>query len=214
MLVFDLFAGTGSATKAFADAGDTVVRFEINKSFEAEEHIDIMMIDASKVLEKYGRPDFVWASPPCTSFSIASAAVHWDKVGDVYTPKSESGSYGRLVGIRTLELIKQLDPKYGFLIENPRGLLRKMPFMQGVERQTIHYCQYGDTRMKPTDLFGYVPNWIPRDVCSPGSSCHEAAPRGSKNSGTQGLDSAEERSMVAPELSVEIREALLEEFDG
>jgi hypothetical protein len=32
MLVFDFFAGTKSSTQAFADAGHTIISFELDKS--------------------------------------------------------------------------------------------------------------------------------------------------------------------------------------
>ena len=73
-------------------------------------------------------------------------------------------------------------------------MLRKMPFMQGLPRVTIWYCQYGDDRAKPTDIWSnhiydpmFNPNgWKPRPECWNGrEDCHESAPRGSKT-GTQG----------------------------
>ena len=211
MLIFDFFAGTGSATRAFEDNGDTVIRFEINRNLDADDRSDLLMISGKELVEKYGRPDFIWASPPCTSFSVASVANHWKREGEGYVPLSESASYGRLLAMRTVELVYEIDPVLGFAIENPRGLLRKMPFMSTLERFTIHYCQYGDMRQKPTDIWGVIPNWIPRPVCSPGASCHEPAPRGS-HGGTQGMNSAQERSELPYDLGAELREALLEEL--
>ena len=207
MLIFDFFSGTGSATKAFTDAGDTVIHFEINRSLPADDRSDLLMVTGQELVEKYGRPDFIWASPPCTSFSVASVANHWMREGDEYVPISESASYGRLLAMRTVQLMYEIDPKLGFAIENPRGLMRKMPFMQDLERFTIHYCQYGDNRQKPTDIWGVIPNWIPRPVCSPGASCHEPAPRGS-HGGTQRLNGAKERSELPEGISIDIREAL------
>ena len=97
-------------------------------------------------------------------------------------------------------------------MENPRGMLRKQEVVQGLPRVTISYCQYGDNRMKPTDLWGYVPNWTPRPMCKRGDPCHESARRG-EDRGTQSLGGggkrgSMKRSMVAPELSIEILEAL------
>ena len=207
MLVFDFFSGTGSSTAGFLEAGDTVISFELDSSFEATENVDIMNLTPEYLLRTYGQPDFVWASPPCTAFSVASIGHHWDNSTGQPKPKTQAASYNQRIVEHTRYLIEQLKPRLGFLIENPRGMLRKLPPVAGLDRVTITYCQYGDTRQKPTDLWGEVPNWTPRPVCSPGSACHEAAPRGSRT-GTQGLKNAKERSRIAPELSRELRYAL------
>jgi len=202
MLIFDFFAGTGSSTKAFRDAGHTVITFELDPQFEATETVSIMELDAAELIAKYGRPDFIWASPPCTAFSVASIGHHWTGGAGAYIPKTEAASFNQKLVAKTLQLIDELQPS-AWLMENPRGMLRKLPVVAGRERVTISYCQYGDTRQKPTDLWGHVPGWTPRPICSPGSPCHEAAPRGSRT-GTQGLKNAKVRSMVAPELSQEL----------
>lgn len=208
MLIFDFFSGTGSSTKAFADAGDRVIRFELDKSFEAEEHIDIMNLSVGYLLDKYGQPDFVWASPPCTAFSVASIGHHWKQGGTNPLPKTEEAKYNQELVWHTRRLIEELNPTHGFLIENPRGMLRKLPPVLDLSRVTISYCQYGDTRMKPTDLWGELQGWTPRPLCKNGDPCHESAPRGSRT-GTQGLKGAKVRSMIAPELGEEIREAII-----
>lgn len=41
MLIFDFFAGTGSSTQAFADAGHTVITFELDPDFDVTETVDI-----------------------------------------------------------------------------------------------------------------------------------------------------------------------------
>jgi hypothetical protein len=204
VLIFDLFAGTGSATQAFRDAGHTVIRFELDPYFEAEEHVEVGTLDAAEIVAKYGQPSFVWASPPCTAFSVASIGRHWniDK-----TPKSELAKSSITLISRTLELIKNINP-YAWLMENPRGMLRKQPIMDYIDRHTITYCAYGDTRMKPTDLWGYVPGWMPRPACNNGHPCHVAAPRGSRT-GTQGITGAKSRSMIPLALSQELLEVLL-----
>lgn len=43
----------------------------------------------------------------------------------------------------TLDLVRELDPDLWF-IENPRGGLRKMSWMQGLPRYTVSYCQYNN----------------------------------------------------------------------
>lgn len=200
MRVLDLFAGTGSATKAFADAGHEVIKVEIDERFEANER-DIMQLSASNLITKYGRFDFVWASPPCTTWSVAAIGYHW-KNGK---PSAKALEAVELVK-HTIKLVIDLNPTYGYLIENPRGLLRKQEMMQALPRHTITYCQYGDTRMKPTDLWGSVKNWTPRPACKNGDGCHEPAPRGSRT-GTQGLKGWINRSQLPYELSKELLNA-------
>lgn len=204
MLVFDLFAGTGSSTRAFEDAGHKVVRFELDTRFEADEHVDIMELDAEDLLERYGRPDFIWASPPCTAFSVASIGHHWFAPG---VPKTEEAAHNERLVFKTRVLIEALRPRHGFVIENPRGMLRKLPPLQGLNRVTVTYCAYGDDRMKPTDLWTNLQTWVPRRACKNGDSCHVAAPRGSRT-GTQGRANAVVRSMVPYALGEEILGAI------
>jgi site-specific DNA-cytosine methylase len=200
LLIFDLFAGTGSATQAFEDAGHTVIKFDIDKRFDAE-RVDLLNTTAQELIDQYGQPDFVWASPPCTTFSVASMGFHWLSGGDNPIPKTEAAKHGIKLAEQAIQLVKDLNPQYGFVIENPRGMMRKMPFMQSMRRQTITYCQYGLDRQKPTDLWSNL-NWNVRPMCKKGSPCHIAAPSGS-TTGTQGL--AKWKAGVVPyELSQEI----------
>ena len=86
-----------------------------------------------------------------------------------------------------------------------------MNFMQELPRYTITYCQYGDTRMKPTDIWTNHPSPRFKPMCHNGDNCHEKAPRGSKT-GTQGLKGAKERSIIPEKLCehiVDICEELL-----
>ena len=212
MLVFDFFSGTGSSTQAFKDAGHTVISFELDDFFEATEHVDVFNLNAKDLIAKYGQPDFVWASPPCTAFSVASMGHHWGGGSRAYEPKTEAAKVSQELVAHTRNLIAELNPTKGWLMENPRGMLRKLPVVAGLPRTTVTYCQYGDGRMKPTDLWGVVPNWIPRDMCKNGMPCHEAAPRGAKT-GTQGLKGARERSRVPYALGEELLKVLEEKSE-
>lgn len=207
MLIFDFFSGTGSSTQAFKDAGHTVITFELDPQFESTETADINDLYAADLIRKYGQPDFIWASPPCTAFSVASMGHHWVNGGDNPLPRTEAAAESMVLVMNTRRLIETLNPRYGFIIENPRWMLRKLSVLRDLPRATVTYCQYGDSRQKPTDLWGWVDGWMPRPMCSPGAACHEAAPRGSK-SGTQGLANAKTRSMIPYALGMELLESI------
>jgi hypothetical protein len=208
MLVFDFFAGTGSSTQAFEDAGDRVISFELDPQFFVTETVDILTLTSEYLLATYGQPDFIWASPPCTAFSVASMGYHWGGGKGAYEPKTEAAVFNQSLVRHARKLIEELKPTFGYLIENPRGMLRKLPVIDDLPRRTVTYCQYGDNRQKPTDLWGEVPGWAERPMCPPKATCHESAPRGSKT-GTQGLKGARDRSKVPYELGLEIRQAII-----
>ncbi len=207
MIIYDFFSGTGSATKAFEDRGHTVIKVELDPYFEADER-DILSLNANQLISKYGQPDFIWASPPCTTFSVASLRHYWSYVDGKAVPKNEKTLQAiRLVEF-TLELIQKLKPCLGWLMENPRGLLRKQSVVADLPRRTVTYCQYGDTRMKPTDIWGNVENWVPLPMCKNGDKCHQPAPRGAKT-GTQGLKGHRLRSQVPYALGLSVLETLV-----
>jgi hypothetical protein len=208
LIIFDLFSGTGSATQAFKEAQQKVYTFELDTYFQADENVDVFDLTVDYLREVYGQPDFVWASPPCTAFSVASMGHHWQSGGLNPVPKTQAAIESQELVAHTRKLLEGLNPQFGFLLENPRGMLRKLPVVKDLQRQSVTYCQYGDTRMKPTDLWGVVPNWTPRPMCKNGAPCHEAAPRGSKT-GTQGLKGSKERSRVPYALGVELLQAMM-----
>ena len=206
MIVFDFFAGTGSATKAFEDKGHKVIKVELDEYFEADER-DILKLTADELISKYGRPDFIWASPPCQKFSVASLWKYWAKSPNGPVPKHPSVYEAIELIKHTLKLIEDLQPK-GWVLENPRGMLRKHEFMAKYPRTTITYCQYGDTRMKPTDVWGEVEGWVSRPMCRPMANCHESSPAGTNAGGTGKLRNARLRSMIPYELGNELCDAL------
>lgn len=78
-----------------------------------------------------------------------------------------------------------------------------MPFMQSFIMHTITYCQYGDTRMKPTDIWTNADWFVPRPKCKNGDRCHDAAPRGTSQ-GTQKIKGAMNRGVIPPALFEDI----------
>lgn len=201
--VLDLFAGTGSSTQAFVDRGHEVVSVEINPEQTPTVVADLFDLTAADLVERFGPFDFVWASPPCTAFSVGSIGHHWEGDSRGARPRTQAAVDSQRLVAHTVRMLIEIDPAYGWLMENPRGMLRKLPVVRGLPRSTVTYCQYGDVRMKPTDIWGGVCGWLPDRRCERGSSCHEAAPRGSRT-GTQGIKGAVDKARVPYLLSHEV----------
>ena len=200
MIILELFAGTRSIGKAFEARGHNVYSVEWDKNFEnIALYADISTLTVEQVLTLCGGyPDIIWASPDCSTYSIAAISHHRrrDPATGNLDPVSEYAKFCDMTNKHVVELIRELSPKYWF-IENPRGGLRKMNFMQGLPRYTVTYCQYGDTRMKPTDIFTNHPDPQFKPMCKNGDPCHTPAPRDAKT-GTQGLKGARDRAVIPP----------------
>lgn len=197
MKVLELFAGTRSISKAFEARGHETFSIEWSEDFEnISLRADVSTVTADMILERFGRPDVIWASPDCTTFSIAAISHHRRKNPETgnLDPVSDYAKFCDEVDQHVLDLIRALKPRFWF-IENPRGGMRKMAWMKGIPRYTVTYCQYGDKRMKPTDIWTNHPAPRFRPPCKNGASCHERAPRGSRT-GTQGLKGSKERSVI------------------
>lgn len=211
MKVLELFAGTRSIGKAFEERGHEVFSVEWDKHFDnIDLYEDILKVQAKDIIKVFGHPDVIWASPDCSSYSIAAISHHREReIDGNLAPVSDYAKFCDKVNQHVLCLILAISPKYWF-IENPRGGMRKMNFMNGLPRYTITYCQYGDTRMKPTDIWTNHPNPRFKPPCHNGDPCHVAAPRGAKT-GTQGLKGSVERSRIPADFCRHIVEICEEE---
>jgi site-specific DNA-cytosine methylase len=203
MKTLELFAGSCSFSKVAKEKGHKIFTTDIKQFGDIDYVVDILEFDYNRVPYV---PDIIWASPPCTTFSVASLGHHWTGGKGAYKCKTKECEIGKKLLSKTLEIIrhyKKLNDKLIFYIENPRGVMRKMDEMQLLQRHTITYCQYGDERMKPTDIWTNDRFWKPRPMCKNGDTCHVSAPRGSRT-GTQGLKNNFERSKIPKDLFLEI----------
>lgn len=183
--ILDLFSGNQGWTAPFESAGHPTFSIDIDARFRADVHLDVG--DVGSVLGGLPwRPDYVFASPPCNSFSTMTMGRMWTLDGE---PKHQLAVEGRRLVLATLRIVSVLQPRLGWVIENPRARLRSLDLLQGVPVHTISQCQYGAERQKMTDLFGVLPPSLAlKPRCKNGMPCHMAAPRGS-TTGTQGMDS-------------------------
>jgi site-specific DNA-cytosine methylase len=161
MYLLELFKGTGSVGKVAEKLGYDVVSLDFLEKYKPDIHTDILKWNYKKFHKETGFiPNFIWASPPCNTFSPLAYPF---KERDTKTaePFSERAIEGTKILYQTLKIInyfKKLNPDLKFVIENPRGMMRldkrmkKMPYIA-----TTSYCSYGDNRFKPTDFFSNYP---------------------------------------------------------
>lgn len=200
MKVLELFAGTKSVGRAFERHGHEVFSVEWNKRFDGISlYKDISTLTAQEILDSFGRPDVIWASPDCSTYSVAAISTHRKKEqsGNL-APLTEYAEFCDRTNAHVLDLIRELKPKFWF-IENPRGGLRSMLFMRGLPRYTVTYCQYGEKRMKPTDIWTNHPDPKFKPPCKNGDPCHTRAPRGART-GTQGIKGSMDRARIPEQL--------------
>lgn len=207
MKVLELFAGSCTFSSEAKKLGYETFTSDY-KDFDGVDYVtDILEFDVSKVPFQ---PDLIWASPPCTAFSVLRIGHNWHKDN---TPKTPKACIGMAYVLKTIEIINKLQPKFWYM-ENPRGKLRKLNIVRDLPRTTVWYCQYGDNRAKPTDIWSNniydsmfnTNGWKPRPECFNGNpDCHhDRSPRGCGKAGVQGMSGNYERSKLPVELCKEI----------
>ena len=107
MKVLELFAGSRSIGRAAEALGMEAFSSDINDFPGIHYQVDILQFDVTKVPFK---PDIIWASPPCTTFSVASIGHHWTGGSRAYVPKTESAVIGKAIAVKTIEIIRHFTP--------------------------------------------------------------------------------------------------------
>lgn len=144
--ILDLCCGTKSMTRAirrmFPNA--KIITLDIDPKFAPTILADIR---EWKVQAEFppGHFDIIWASPPCTEYSLAKTIG----LRDFATADS--------IVTAVLRVITYLNPKVWFL-ENPHALLGTRKFMQQYAKfkNTCTYCRYGTPYRKETDIWTNV----------------------------------------------------------
>ena len=149
MKLLELFSGTQSVSNVARELGFEVV--SLDRDMEADIKTDIMDWNYREYEPKHF--DVIWASPPCTEYSIAKTTGCRDLV------------LANSIVKRTLEIIEYFEPTY-WLLENPQtGLLKKQDFMFNLSYNDVDYCKYSMPYRKRTRLWNNLNNWTPRPLC-------------------------------------------------
>ena len=154
--LLELFSGTGSVGRAFQAAGWEVTSLDILPGATIQS--DILDWDYKKYPP--GCFDFVWASPPCTEYSIARTRAKRPR---------DFASADAIVS-RTLDIIEFFKPIL-WLIENPQtGHLKNREIMREIPWRDVTYCRYGFPYKKQTRLWGWFPFEL-RPICRKHDPC-------------------------------------------
>lgn len=140
--MLDLFSGLGGASEAMVQNGWEVQRIENNPLLSEVPHTTLKSVfelrDELVEMERSGftpteQIDVVWASPPCTEFSLAYSSPQSIALreGRDYQPDLEP--------LRaTLEIIRILKPRY-WVIENVRGSIKWFKPILGEQVKVINH---------------------------------------------------------------------------
>ncbi len=136
--ILELFCGTKSFTKVSEDKGHKAYTIDIDEKFNPDLCKDVLDVELSDIPFQ---PDIIWASPPCTEYSIAK------------TVGVRNLEYADSIVKKTLQLIQELKPKT-WIMENPQtGLLKSRPFMYRIPYCNASYCKYGYPYRKNTTFW-------------------------------------------------------------
>lgn len=208
MKALELFAGTRTISKAFEEVGFETFSIELDASHGGIDwYEDILNITSEDILSVFGRPDVIWASPPCTTYSPLGFRWHRKTISGVVTPISDFAHVSDKLMEHTRKLIEELNPKY-FYIENPKSCLRNLPFFSNIPRHTVTYCQYGESNMKPTDIWTNHPEPNFKAPCKHGAPCHTFATSGMLI-GTQAIRGSKSKAKIPDLLAKHVAEVSL-----
>lgn len=148
MKAVELFSGNADITKALNKSGIETISVDYDTKKNADLHANVYGLPTSF----FKQFDFIWASPDCTTYSLASHGIHRIRGGYPVSIYAKQCDMCNSIFIKTL-----IDLDIPFIIENPRSHFRNMPFVKGLHRVTVYYSQYGMPYSKPTDLFSNRP---------------------------------------------------------
>jgi len=191
----EIFSGSGHVSEVARERGYETVTIDNQKKLNPDICVDITNLRRSILPSSV---HVVWASIPCTTYSVLSCSHHWKKIKIgyrkyYYAPRTDDAIAALRILSATIDLVKKLNPIFYFF-ENPRGALRHFPHLSFVpNRRTVAYSDYGFDYYKPTDIWTNCNNFKPKEI--------ESAMGKEFDSGVLDLKDNYERSLI-PELLI------------
>lgn len=166
MRLLELFSGTHSIGKVAKELGWDVISLDLD---DATINCDILEWDY-KVDYKPGDFDVIWASPPCTTFSMlrrswigkSMKAFGMDTIVTAEMLYDDMIENGLPILRKTEEIIDHFQPKYWF-IENPRTGKMK-DYITEKDYYDVDYCRYAPEwgYKKPTRIWTNLKGFEPK----------------------------------------------------
>lgn len=147
MKVLELFSGTHSVGKICEERGWEVVSLDLKNAT-----INCNILDWDYTQYEPGHFEFIWASPPCETFSRCKDCwIGRKSKGKFVTRETileDIENIGKPILLKTREIINYFNPRY-FCIENPRtGKMKN--YIIDLPYYDIDYCMYGYPYKKAT----------------------------------------------------------------
>jgi len=177
MKLLNLFSGTGSVSRPWREAGHEVIDLDVDPTFQPEICDDILQFSYCNLPWV---PDVIWASPPCTEYSLAKTRgpPRNFKLADSLVAKA----------LEIIDYFLKQNPKLIWFLENGDStLLWKREVAKDLtDYVRLDYCQYGTLYRKRTRI-AHSPGliWTPRPLCDP-KTCHACADGKHMKSAQQG----------------------------
>ncbi len=222
--MLELFCGTKSVGSVFEKYNYDIVSLDFNPKFNATITEDILTWDY-KIYPRFYF-DVIWASPDCTTFSLASGGRYRTKehIYGLNNEHQERTMAANNMINRIIEILDYFQPNYWY-IENPRGLLAHYPpFVNFIDemaanRTLVYYANYNNWGFpKPTHIWSNLPLWQDENI--PTFSEDKYIVRLNNHTGKMkryynsfSFKTAEERSKIPNDLIERLRLLIPDEID-
>jgi len=223
MKILELFAGSRSIWNEADKMWFKTFSTDLTWYNKIDYQVNILKFDTEKVPFI---PDMIWASPPCTTFSVASMGHHRTWWVWQYKPATPECKIWLRILKKTIKLIayyQKLNPDMIFYVENPTWMMRKMiedifnEYWLMRKREVVWYCKYWFNIAKSTDIWTNNKNFFwkkcknhtyDKEWNQTSTHCHHESARRWSRTWTQWRKNAHERSKIPSELCISILKAI------